>query len=180
MRFSSISRRTSSRAPAPSIRSGAVQNSPELNIRVEPAADEDADQHRRDDDPAEHADLRETPRDRRIALAQPAPVASRRAAGPLYQRILLAAARRVRRGHAKFPDPTAAVRPKMAHDLADGVQLQPGALDMLRPLRLDIGAEAGEDCLVEGREIVAEDRLARGDGDVLPAVTERTPRRTAQ
>jgi hypothetical protein len=33
------------------------------------------------------------------------------------------------------------------------------------PFRLDIGAEAGEDRLVDGREIVTEDRLPRRDGD---------------
>ena len=33
---------------------------------------------------------------------------------------------------------------------------------------LDIGAEAGEDRLVEGREVIARDCLARGDGDLSP------------
>ena len=35
-----------------------------------------------------------------------------------------------------------------------------------RSLRLDIGAEPGEDRLVQRREVVAEHRLARGDGDL--------------
>ena len=48
----------------------------------------------------------------------------------------------------------------MAHDLANGAQLQAGALDMLRPLGLDIGAEAAEDRLVQGCEVVAGNRLA--------------------
>ena len=40
--------------------------------------------------------------------------------------------------------------------------------------------KAGEDRLVERRKVVADDRLARGDGDLPPGVTVRTPRRTAQ
>lgn len=54
---------------------------------------------------------------------------------------------------------------KMAHDLADGIQLQPRALDVLGSLRLDIRKKAGEDRLIQGREIVAADRFARRDRD---------------
>ena len=57
----------------------------------------------------------------------------------------------------------------MAHDLSDRVEVQAGALDMFGPFGLDIGAEAGEDRLVQGREIVPRNRLARRDGDVVPA-----------
>ena len=39
---------------------------------------------------------------------------------------------------------------------------------MFRPFGLDIGAEASEDRLVQGREIVPRNRLARRNGDVVP------------
>ena len=61
----------------------------------------------------------------------------------------------------------------MAHDLPNGVELQTGALDMFRPLRLDIGAEAAEDGLIESREVVARNRLARRNGDVPPVWARR-------
>jgi len=56
----------------------------------------------------------------------------------------------------------------MTHDLPNRIQVQAGALHMLRPFRIDIGAEAAEDNLVECRKVVARDRLARRDGDVPP------------
>ena len=54
---------------APSISNGAVQNSPELNVRSSQRPSEHADQHGRDDDPAQYADLAETACHRRFALA---------------------------------------------------------------------------------------------------------------
>ena len=51
---------------SPSISNGAVQNIPDAERPVEPAADDNADQHRDDDDPAEHADLRQAPRRRTV------------------------------------------------------------------------------------------------------------------
>ncbi len=61
----------------------------------------------------------------------------------------------------------------MAHDLSNCIQLQAGALDMFRPLSLDIGAEAGEDRFIQGSEIVPGHRLAGRDGDVVPAGARR-------
>ncbi len=46
------------------------------------------------------------------------------------------------------------VRPQVAHDLADGGQLQARGIDMFRALRLDVGAEAGDHRGVERRQIV--------------------------
>ncbi len=54
---------------SPSIRSGAVQNSPELNVRSSQRPTKMPAQHRHDNDPAEHANLGETARHRRIAVA---------------------------------------------------------------------------------------------------------------
>ena len=174
MRFASISRRTSSPAPAPSIRRRGPEQA-RIEYAVEPAPDEDADQHRRDDDPAEHADLRETARHRRIAssrsqrraslAAQPRRPCTRRIAGSS-----------VASGHREVRRTAAPVRRRWLHDLADRVELQPRAVDTLRPFRFDIGAKARQDGLVERREIVAGHRLARRDGDVLPPVTVSTPR----
>src|SRR5450755_1333201 len=56
----------------------------------------------------------------------------------------------------------------MAHDLPDRAELEACGLDMFRPFGLDIGAEASEDRLVQGREIVPKHRLARRYGDVVP------------
>jgi hypothetical protein len=68
----------------------------------------------------------------------------------------------------------------MPHDLPNGVQLQAGALDMLRPLHLDIGAEAAEDRLVERLEVVARDCLARRNGDLPSGDDGEDAARTAQ
>src|SRR6266545_889552 len=56
----------------------------------------------------------------------------------------------------------------MAHDLPDSVEVQASALDMFHPFGLDISAEASEDRLVQGHEIVSQNRLARRNGDVVP------------
>ena len=49
----------------------------------------------------------------------------------------------------------------MAHDLPDCIEVQAGAIDMLRPFGLDVGAEARED----GGEHLAADDLARCDAN---------------
>ena len=74
MRYSSISTRTNSRAPAqPSI---MARSRTARNAACHPAiSHENADQHGHDDDPAQHADLRQASGNRGIALPKPAPMA---------------------------------------------------------------------------------------------------------
>ena len=67
----SIARPTRSRSSTPISSSGALQKMPVPKLVVEPASDEEADQGRRDDDPAEHADLADEAHHRRLAFLLP-------------------------------------------------------------------------------------------------------------
>ena len=58
--------------------SGAVKKIPGVQRRVEPAADDDAEQDRRDDRPAQNADLAEPRSDRRLRIVAELAVALRR------------------------------------------------------------------------------------------------------
>ena len=162
-------------SPRPSISRGAVQNSPGMQRPVQPPAEKNADQHGDDDDPAQHADLGQASRDRGIALAQPAPVPLHAPPHVLHERIRL-----VRLCHAE-PSRAAPVRPQMAHDLANGVQLQARLLHMLDPLRLGLAAEAARE---RGRRGLQNRRPPRASRVAMamfwPPVTVRMPRRTAQ
>src|SRR5271156_1908036 len=73
---------------------------PRVEFLVEPAAGEHADQHRHDDHPAEHTDLGEALRHRRIALTQPAYLTFSALPGCFHQWVLF-----VWGGHAKPPPP---------------------------------------------------------------------------
>ena len=75
-----------------------------MEILIEPTADEYADQHRHDNNPAEYADLGKAARHRRVAIAQPAKMTLTVQPNSLQQRILI---ERIcfRRVHAKFPEP---------------------------------------------------------------------------
>ena len=130
----------------PSISSGAVQNSPECEFPIEPAADENADQHGHDDDPAEHADLRQPARHRGLALAQPAPVALARAAARPSPADPV---RRRASHHAKSRRPRPSGR-RWRTIWRIAFSCRRVLFDMLRPLGLDIGAEAREHRLRRG------------------------------
>src|SRR5580704_15265318 len=80
---------------------------PRVELVVEPAAGEHADQRRPDDHPAEHSDLGEALRDRRIAVAQPAYLTFSVLPGCFHQRVLF-----VRDGHVKLPPPARAPDPR--------------------------------------------------------------------
>ena len=58
--------------------------------------------------------------------------------------------------------------------------MQAGALDMLPPLDLDVGAKALEHGFVERRESSPATASRVAMAMSRPPVTERTPRRTAQ
>ena len=84
----SISRRTSSPARGRASAAARSRTGRSRSVRIEPTAGEDTEQHRHDDDPAEHADLREAARHRGRPRAASAALAfAARDASPCYQRV---------------------------------------------------------------------------------------------
>jgi hypothetical protein len=69
-----------------------------MKLLIKPPAEEDADQHGYDDDPAQNTDLGEAMSDRGITVSLPAPVTFRAALDTLKQQVLFGF------GHAKSAD----------------------------------------------------------------------------
>ena len=134
--------RPARRAPTRASAAARSRRCPESNVVVEPAAERTADQHRRDDHPAEHADLREAAR-RPTARPRAAGAAgARRAAGRLRPADRCLRRARARAALMRHPAPRPS-GPEVAHDLADRVQLQARALDTFRSARSRCRRESG-------------------------------------
>ena len=123
---------------------GPVKNRPVPNRASRVAADENADQGRRHDDPAEHADLRQTTSDRRLPFREPSLATFAVQPRAFHQRVRLAGL-----AHARLPPAGRGRKCCMMRRMA--LELQPRAFDMLGSLGLDIGAEPAKNFHIQRR-----------------------------
>ena len=115
-----------------------------LQHPVEPAADEDAEQDRRDDRPAEHADLAEARGDGRLGIVAELPIPLRGDAAPPSRSCRCACrAARSWRGLARERQcrrrPTAGRRAAGTHQLTERARMQPQLLDLGAPVGVELG-----------------------------------------
>ena len=186
----SAARRASSRAQRPRNSRLRVQKMPLAAAVIEPAAEEHAEQRRRHDQPAEHADHGEILAERALALALPALVA-RRAAGargsaselPSSARLMAhqrrSAGARRRCGGGRDPGRAPAGDSRASGGSPRAAGASESARAAAPPPRRG-GTRASTSCL----ELVADRRLAPLRGSRprsrSPPATVSTPPRTAQ
>jgi hypothetical protein len=164
--------------PRPSSMSGALQKMPVSRRASSQRPRNRPGKGRRDEDPAQHPDLRKTTADGQVSLAQPLSRRSRRRRVVADQRVVVRLGWRTG-GHRNSTRVCAGPQP--ADHAPYGVKLQANGLDMFGPFLVSIRLEPGQHSASSVARLspATASRVAMAIGSV-PVDHVMTPPRTAQ